>query len=146
MRRSRTEGIVVHRAEVFTTTDYHYVVGRDGAIRRVVALEEKGAHAKDYNATTVGIALFGDFAALEPGANHHATDVQIDATVALMRTVNAFYSNTLWATGHSRLGSKGTDVPLKLVAGHTCPGENLPLDDIIRRSGCKPFAPPFSVA
>lgn len=138
-KRSRTEGIVVHRAEVFGSVEYHYVVNRDGTIRRLVPLDEKGEHAKDYNANTVGIAVYGDFAALEPGQNSHATAAQIASTVALMRVLNGMYANTLWAAGHSQLGVKGTNVPVKLIAGHTCPGENLPLADIIAASGCKPF-------
>lgn len=142
MRRLKTEGIIVHRAEVFGAgaDDYHFCINKDGTLKQIVPLTDKGAHAKAFNATTIGIAIFGCFARRMPGANYHATQPQIDTCIALMRSLNALYGNTLWAAGHSQLGTAGTDVAQKLVTGYTCPGENLPLLDIILKSGLKSFS------
>ncbi len=139
IKRLKTLGIVIHRAEVFTADDYHFEINRDGTIKQIVPLTEKGAHAIAFNGTTIAIAVFGDFAALEPGLHSHPTQAQLDTCIALMRSLNALYGNTLWAAGHSQLGPTATDVPSKLIAGHTCPGENFPLADVISKSGCKPY-------
>jgi N-acetyl-anhydromuramyl-L-alanine amidase AmpD len=132
---------VIHRAEVFTSDDYHFVIFKDGTIKTIVPLAERGAHAIAFNGTTIAIAVFGDFAALEPGLNNHPTQQQLDTCIALMRSLNAMYGNALWAAGHSQLGPTATDVPSKLVYGHTCPGENFPLADVISKSGCKTYKP-----
>jgi N-acetyl-anhydromuramyl-L-alanine amidase AmpD len=132
---------VIHRAEVFTSDDYHFVIFKDGTIKTIVPLTERGAHAIAFNGTTIAIAVFGDFAALEPGLNNHPTQQQLDTCIALMRSLNAMYGNALWAAGHSQLGPTATDVPSKLVYGYTCPGENFPLADVISKSGCKTYKP-----
>jgi len=135
IERKVTNGIVLHRAEVWTGTDYHFLIMKNGAIVPLLPMEEKGAHAVEYNGTTVAIAVFGDFAALEPGQNNAPTTQQLASCVLLMQLINARYGGKLWACGHSQLGLKGTTVPLKLTYGHTCPGENFPLTDVIAESG-----------
>lgn len=132
---------MIHRAEVFTTSDYHYIVMRDGSIKEIVPLADKGAHAIAFNGSTVGVAVFGDFASLEPGKNNHPTPNQLASCVTLLRRINEQYGNALWCSGHSQLGPTATDVPLKLVTGHTCPGENFPLMQVILDAGLKPYKP-----
>lgn len=139
IKRLRTTGIVIHRAEVFSTDDYHFRIDRDGTIKQIVPLTDKGAHAIAFNGFTIAIAVFGDFASAEPGQNSSPTQAQLDTCIALMRSLNALYGNTLWAAGHTQLGPSATDVRLKLIKGHTCPGENFPLQDVIAKSGCKPY-------
>lgn len=146
MIRPRTEGIVVHRAEVYSGTDYHFIIMKDGKIVPLCPLAEKGAHALNYNGSTIGVAIFGCFAALEPGLNNKATPGQISSATALLQTLNYIYGQKLWVAGHSELGTKGTEVPLKLTYGHTCPGENFPLDDLIKKSGLTRFVPAIVLA
>lgn len=130
---------MLHRAEVTQPGDYHFLINKDGTITPITPVTDKGVHACYYNGETIAIAVFGDFATLEPGLNNKPTQAQLDTCAALMRVLNASYGNTLWAAGHSALGVKGTLVPSKLLPGHTCPGDNFPLADIISKSGCAPF-------
>lgn len=130
---------MIHRAEVFDPGAYHFIIQRDGKVKDNLPVDEKGAHSLEYNGTTIGIAIFGDFAALEPGINHRPTDAQVSACITLMQKLNKMYGGKLWAAGHSQLGTKGTSVPTKLLLGHTCPGENFPLASVILKSGCKIF-------
>jgi N-acetyl-anhydromuramyl-L-alanine amidase AmpD len=146
MLRARTEGIVVHRAEVYSNEDYHFIVMKDGSIKPLCPLSDKGAHAIAYNGSTVGVAVFGDFAALEPGLNKFATPAQLTSTVALLQYINALYGMKLWVAGHSELGVAGTSVPAKLTYGHTCPGENFPLNDLVQKSGLRRWAPAIILA
>lgn len=130
---------MVHRAEVFTTSDYHFIIQRDGSIKENVPVDDRGEHSIYYNGCTVAIAVFGDFASLEPGRNNKPTKQQIDACITLMQKINKMYGGKLWASGHSQLGPKATSNPTKLLPGHTCPGENFPLASVILKSGCKIF-------
>lgn len=130
---------MIHRAEVFDTLDYHFIIQRDGSIKDNVPVDEKGAHSLNFNGCTVAIALFGDFASLEPGRNNKPTDQQVSTCITLMQKLNKMYGGKLWASGHSQLGPKGTSVPSKLLPGHTCPGENFPLASVILKSGCRIF-------
>lgn len=142
MLRKTTEGIVVHRAEVIEPGSYHFLVERFGTIVRLMGQDEKGEHAIAFNGKTIGVAVFGCFASQEAGKNAFPTKEQIENVIALLRVLNAQYNKVLWVAGHSQLGPSGTSVPLKLQPGHTCPGENFPLSDVIVASGCKPFIPP----
>lgn len=135
MNRSKTVGIVIHRAEVWSGKDYHFIIDTKGGILPLVPIDEKGEHAVQLNGTTVAIALFGDFASDEPGLNDKPTAPQISSCLLLMQLINTRYGGKLWACGHSQLGTKGTTVALKLMPGHTCPGENFPLADVIKKSG-----------
>lgn len=139
MKRTRTDGIVFHRAEVFTGDDYHFLIMRDGAIKSLVPVADVGWHSCAYNQTTVAIAIFGDFASSEPGLNWYPTKAQIQATIGLVGSVRACYPTIAWGAGHSQLGHKGTQITRKLVAGHTCPGEHFPLADVILKAQLKPF-------
>lgn len=48
-----------HRARGFQTIGYHYLIGVDGAIYVGRPESEVGAHAKGYNARSIGICLVG---------------------------------------------------------------------------------------
>lgn len=133
MKRSKTAGIVIHRSEVQTGRDYHFLIECSGHIRSLVAQDDVGEHALCFNKTTIGIAVFGDFAAKEKGRHFYPTTTQISAIVQLIGRLQAEYG-PLWVTGHTNLGIRGTRFPVKLTAGHTCPGENFPLDYIIEQT------------
>lgn len=139
MKRIKTDGIVFHRAEVFTGDDYHFLIMRDGTIKPLVPHADVGWHSCAYNQTTIAIAVFGDFASSEPGLNWYPTKAQIQATIDLVEQMRAIYPTAVWGAGHSELGHKGTQVLNKLVTGHTCPGEHFPLADVILRTQLQPF-------
>jgi N-acetyl-anhydromuramyl-L-alanine amidase AmpD len=48
-----------HREKGWLKIGYHYVINRDGSIEIGRETEAIGAHAKGYNATSVGICLVG---------------------------------------------------------------------------------------
>ena len=146
MIRARTDGIILHRAEVYSLTDYHYVVMRDGSVKPLCPLSEKGEHAIAFNGSTIGVAVFGCFAALEPGRNAIPTAPQLGSTIVLLQHLNTMYGMNLWVAGHSELGRAGTSVASKLTYGHTCPGENFPLDDLVKKSGLRRWAPAIVLA
>lgn len=135
MKRPKTTGIVIHRAEVFRGNDYHYVVMRDGDYKLLVQPADVAFHALSYNKETVAIAVYGDFASKEPGLNWHPTPAQLQTVKFLVNQFRRWFPSITWISGHSELGHKGTAYPTKLVPGHTCPGENFPLDEIITSSG-----------
>lgn len=139
MKRRRTDGIVIHRAETYSTDEYHFLIQKDGSVKTMVPVDDRGAHAVAYNGSTIAIAVFGDFASSEPGRNSLPTSAQIEACITLMRKLNFEYGGMLWASGHSQLGRPGTNVPMKLHKGHTCPGESFPLASVIHQSGCRTF-------
>lgn len=137
MKRTSTQGIVIHRTEKWTGHDYHYIVKRDGDFKLIVAPADVAFHALSYNKSTVAIAVYGDFASKEPGLNWHPTIAQIATVKYLITQFKRWYPSIEWIAGHSELGHKGTAFPTKLVDGHTCPGENFPLSEIIKFSGLK---------
>jgi hypothetical protein len=124
--RKRTDGIVIHRAEVWSGSDYNFLVQKDGSVAELVPFTDVGQHALFYNRTTVAIAVFGDFAGAEPGRNATPTEAQLDACDGLVRSLVWWYG-PLWLAGHSELGLAGTAFASKLLPGHTCPGERFPL-------------------
>lgn len=138
MKRAKTLGLVVHRAEVVSGHDYHFLIDRLGQVQTLVPQEDVGEHAVAYNKTTIGIAIFGDFAAAEKGRNYHPTAEQIIACLNLICKLRMQYG-ALWVAGHSELGIQGTRYLTKLQPGHTCPGENFPLASIIAKSGALSF-------
>lgn len=142
MKRLTTEGIVLHRAEVYTGDDYHFLVMRDGTVKALVPPDCVAFHACRFNQTTIAIATYGDFASKEPGLNWHPTKVQIARVKGLIESLCTQYPSIKWISGHSNLGPSGTAIPKKLIPGHTCPGENFPLDEMIVASGLAPLPPP----
>ena len=141
MRRLKTEGIILHRAEVYTGDDYHFLIMRDGTVKELLDHDLVAFHACRYNQNTVAIAIFGDFASKEPGLHWHPTDIQLARTQQYITYACTLYPSIKWISGHSALGPSGTAIPKKLVVGHTCPGENFPLDEMIRNSGLAPLPP-----
>ena len=48
-----------HLAKGWSDIGYHYLIDRDGTVTEGRPIENSGAHAKGYNKTSVGIALWG---------------------------------------------------------------------------------------
>lgn len=142
MKRLRTDGIVIHRAEVFVENDYHIAIDISGNVRELMPIADKAQHAIAFNGNTIAIAVVGCFAAAEKAKYAVPTDAQLSACVALLQRLNAQYGGKLWVAGHSQLGKLATNIPEKLVYGHTCPGERFPLAGVIQKSGLRAWTPP----
>lgn len=124
------KGIVIHRGEIAdSNSEYHYLVHKDSSVVQLNPDYKVAPHAKDWNGVTLGICVFGDFASSEPGRNWTPGPAQVAAVVKLCKDLRSKYGD-LWIKGHSELGPSGTAIPEKLVAGHTCPGERFPLDEV----------------
>lgn len=126
-KRKSTAGIVIHRAETWTGSDYHCVILRDGKVMHMVLDDYAGHHALKYNPTTIGIAVQGYFATAVKAKYSHPTQVQLRTLVNLCIDYRFRYGN-LWIKGHTELGPDGTTFPEKLTAAHACPGSHLDLD------------------
>ncbi len=123
-------GIVIHRAEVdLTNREYHVLVQKDGTLVRLIEDALPAPHALNWNSTTLGLAVFGDFASAEPGANWTPTEAQYATVVHQIKVWQALYGK-LWIKGHSELGKNGTAFASKLEVGHTCPGERFDMSRI----------------
>lgn len=73
-----------HRARGFAGIGYHYLIGLDGTIRNGRPIQRVGAHAKGYNADSVGVAYVGGLARDGAPADTR-TPAQRRALVALLR-------------------------------------------------------------
>jgi len=139
-RRAATRGIVIHRAEVWGPTEYHFVVRRDGSVDSVVPLQDRAEHALVWNATTVAVAFEGCFAAGIKALHATPTREQLDSGEALIRGLLWWYGpRWLFVRGHTELGPTATRFLEKLVtsppeADQSCPGTRFPLDTF--RSAC----------
>lgn len=129
-KRLKTTHIVIHRAEVWTGKEYHFVVLRDGKVEYCVPVEDKGAHAFRANAYSVGIALQGCFASALGGKYRVPTDVQYRATKELIGWLKGLYGE-LKVVRHSDLGMDGTRLKEKLVWEHSCPGDLFDMNRLI---------------
>jgi hypothetical protein len=92
----------------FQDIGYHFLIGREGRVYEGRSLAVHGAHVKEHNAGTLGIALLGNYEELEPTAE------QIQRLRWLISTLMANHPLTHLA-GHRDF------LPGKTV----CPGKNL---------------------
>ena len=133
-RRTRTDSIAIHHfAGVMTVQEvhnshssaprnwngigYNVVVDLDGTIWLGRGLEFSGAHTENFNSTTIGIGVNG---------NYHTTrempDAQYNALVWLIKHLRGIYGD-IPVRGHNEF------------AGHTsnaCPGQFFPLAEVKR--------------
>jgi len=89
---------------------YHFVIHKDGTIERARPLEYIGAHAKDNNEFTVGVALAGNYQFGTP------PQIQLEQSVKLIGALCHKYKFP--ATDTTILGHRD-------VCKTTCPGRNL---------------------
>lgn len=120
--RDRTTHVVIHRTELVTDDEYHGIVEPNGHIHFCIPHVMRGAHALEANAYSIGLAVFGNFAALERSYHPEPTEAQVLATAEFIRQCRWWYGNHLEVVTHSSLGLKGTRYPEKLIPGHDCPG------------------------
>lgn len=133
----RIVGIVVHRSEAGFTGEqvnereypnsYHYFIRADGTVDRMLPVPVVAKHALSWNASTIGIALYGDFDPRDRSRNMTPTPYQLQSLVELCVSLRAEYGTQLWIKGH-------TDLPgATKYSDKRCPGPNLNLDDVCRK-------------
>lgn len=74
-----------HRKRGFAKIGYHYVIYRDGTIHQGRKEPEVGAHARGYNANSIGVCYIGGLARDGKTTKDTRTQAQRDALVRLLR-------------------------------------------------------------
>jgi len=86
---------------------YHYLIDRDGTVVEGRPIEKSGAHAKGYNKTSVGIALFGGHGGHEDDAfDMHFTPEQDRALRKLIAQLRMEYPSINTVMGHNEISAK----------------------------------------
>ncbi|MDE6301063.1 MAG: N-acetylmuramoyl-L-alanine amidase [Muribaculaceae bacterium] len=93
-----------HLARGFSDVGYHYVVRIDGTIETGRPLEKVGAHARGYNANSVGVAYVGGLDAAGKPADTR-TPAQRKALKALLAKLRGRFSGAR-IIGHRDVAAK----------------------------------------
>lgn len=99
-----------HKQRGFNTIGYHYVIYRDGSIRKGRDIRLVGAHASGYNAHSIGVCYIGGCEATKrTDGKYHAKDTRTNeqraAIVKLLTELKAMYPKAK-IVGHRDLGAK----------------------------------------
>jgi N-acetylmuramoyl-L-alanine amidase len=121
----------------------HFYIDRDGSVHQYVALERVAHHVRGHNARAVGIELvnrgrYPDWLA----ASHQAmdepyTDAQVQALVALLRTLQAQLPSLRHIAGHEDLDTTevaATDDPDVRVRRKRDPGPRFPWSQVMAQT------------
>lgn len=93
-----------HRERGWLKIGYHYVIGMDGTIEIGRDVDSIGAHAKGYNASSIGICLVGGLSEDgEPEDNY--TDAQWDMLWVLVKGLETTFPEAK-VIGHNNVSSK----------------------------------------
>lgn len=120
--RSRTDAIVVHctatlagapynvasirqmhKARGFSDIGYHFLIGLNGEIWEGRAPKDcVGAHVKDFNATTVGVAYVGGLRAIDGRPTDTRTKKQTESLITVLKKLTRSYTKAV-ILGHRDL-------------------------------------------
>lgn len=96
-----------HKGNGWKGIGYHYVIDRDGSLGVGRDLNTVGAHVKDHNIGTIGVALVGGFGAEATDAfSDHFTPEQ-DATLRKFISDMRVKFGDLKLSGHNEYAAKG---------------------------------------
>ena len=82
--------IACHKARGFKTVGYHYYITKDGQVHQCRPEEMIGAHARRYNAHSIGICYEGGLDA-NGKADDTRTPAQKHSLIALLRSLKVDY-------------------------------------------------------
>jgi N-acetyl-anhydromuramyl-L-alanine amidase AmpD len=141
--------LVIHRTEAGHTgaelkvnepMAYHLFVRKDGTVDYCYDIELKTGHARNFNAHSIGVAVYGFFCpkptTMDARAhllNQYPTQAQLDSLDLLCRGLEWWLGRKLEIVGHTELGPQGTTFPEKLKRETSCPGPFLDLDALRER-------------
>jgi N-acetyl-anhydromuramyl-L-alanine amidase AmpD len=101
-----------HLERGFDAVGYHFIIRRDGTIEEGRPLDVMGAHAKGFNAESLGVCLVG---------NNRFDATQYESLQALYRMFRARFGfdHSVW-DGHYELDNKKTcpNLPMTLVRAY----------------------------
>jgi N-acetyl-anhydromuramyl-L-alanine amidase AmpD len=89
-----------HKKRGFKDIGYHFVIHLDGSIEAGRGVEEMGAHAKGYNANSIGICYIGGVKSKKPYDTR--TEAQIHALRRIVETLQIIYPRSA-VVGHRDL-------------------------------------------
>lgn len=116
----------MHRARGWRCCGYHYYITRDGQLHIGRPEDEIGAHARHYNAHSIGICYEGGLDDKGRAADTR-TPAQRAALIALLRSLKVDYPRAE-IVGHCELEGVHKDCPCFNVSEYRDYFENLPLD------------------
>jgi len=116
----------MHRARGWRCCGYHYYITRDGQLHIGRPEDEIGAHARHYNAHSIGICYEGGLDDKGHAADTR-TPAQRAALIALLRSLKVDYPRAE-IVGHCELEGVHKDCPCFDVSEYRDYFENLPLD------------------
>lgn len=106
----------MHRARGFNEIGYHYFIRKDGTVEMGRDLSqpgrfEQGAHAKGYNASSIGICFEGGVRASAPNVGFDSrTPVQTAAMIKLIRQLIDRFPGAI-VEGHRDMPGAATQCP-----------------------------------
>lgn len=116
----------MHRARGWRCCGYHYYITRDGQLHIGRPEDEIGAHARHYNAHSIGICYEGGLDDKGHAADTR-TPAQRAALIALLRSLKVDYPRAE-IVGHCELEGVHKACPCFDVSEYRDYFENLPLD------------------
>lgn len=107
-----------HKMKGWAGCGYHYVVRRSGVVEWGRDLQDKGAHARGYNQTSIGLCLIGGAALwTNPKTNRQAliaranfTVIQMEILASLLKLLHEYYPQAN-IYGHRDLPGAKTECP-----------------------------------
>lgn len=111
------------KVRAFSDVGYHFLVWQDGTVRAGRPLHRMGAHARGYNARSIGIALVG----------HHDRDELTDAARDELVRLAATLAHTYGVRAENVIGHRETYDRLGKPRAKTCPGRLVDMDDLRAR-------------
>jgi N-acetyl-anhydromuramyl-L-alanine amidase AmpD len=130
MKRPKSTHIVIHRAEVWGTKEYHFVVLRDGTVEYCVPIDDKAEHAFKANSYGIAVAFQGCFTSGIKAKYNIPTEAQYARGKELVAWLRGLYGD-LKVVRHSDLGLDGTRYPEKLIWEQSCPGDLFDMDKLL---------------
>lgn len=101
-----------HMQRGFIDVGYHFVIRRDGTQEIGRAIEQIGAHAKGYNADSIGICLVGGAAEEDNAPVENYTPEQWEALRLLVRSLlNTYAGQPVEVCGHRDLPGVKKECP-----------------------------------
>jgi N-acetylmuramoyl-L-alanine amidase len=93
-----------HRERGWLKIGYHFVIKRDGTIQSGRDVDEIGAHAKGYNATSVGVCLVGGLSE-DNKPEENFTEDQWNSLSSVIETLTNKYPDAE-VIGHNNISDK----------------------------------------
>lgn len=96
-----------HLSNGWSDVGYHYFVDRDGTVTEGRPIEKAGAHARNHNRHSVGIALWGGHGGeQDDNFSDHFTDAQDRALRKLIAQLRMEYPSITKVRGHNEVSAK----------------------------------------